>query len=177
MNGTIQKPKPVSYEIDEYTVTLSDPKQIVTYNGKPALKSIVGGQTVIVTTDGKPELAKIIDDYMYEYNMWRYRNIPGYIPLLDAYNAIRNEHMRYDAQKQAYYDGRGSYPASIDEEIADEYQKLDNEYPEASVYLMARNYTYASNYKKVAAGHAAMELLENGGDIAEAKKLLSDWHK
>jgi hypothetical protein len=53
--------------------------------------------------------------------------------------------------------------------------ELQKKYPRAAAYLRAESYRYAANDAKAEAGHKAMALLEKGGSIEEAEKILENW--
>lgn len=53
--------------------------------------------------------------------------------------------------------------------------ELCAKYPRAAVYLKADSYSDAANYDKANAGDKAKALLDDGGSIDEAQKILDNW--
>lgn len=60
-------------------------------------------------------------------------------------------------------------------EIYKELEETRKKYPRAALALVAENYQYASDDRKVTAGKKALELLKNGGTMEEAQAILDNW--
>ncbi|TYB18845.1 hypothetical protein FXB85_11145 [Aggregatibacter actinomycetemcomitans] len=53
--------------------------------------------------------------------------------------------------------------------------ELCAKYPRAAMYLKADSYSNAENYDKASAGDKAKKLLNEGGSIEDAQKILDNW--
>ncbi|WP_249849254.1 hypothetical protein [Aggregatibacter actinomycetemcomitans] len=53
--------------------------------------------------------------------------------------------------------------------------ELSAKYPRAAMYLKADSYSTAENYDKASAGDKAKKLLDEGGSIEDAQKILGNW--
>lgn len=60
-------------------------------------------------------------------------------------------------------------------EIYKELEEARKKYPRAALALVAENYQYASDDRKVTAGKKALELLKNGGTVEAAQAILDNW--
>lgn len=53
--------------------------------------------------------------------------------------------------------------------------ELAKKHPRAALYVQAENHAFAANHHKVAAGKKAMQMIRDGADEAEVRKVLENW--
>jgi hypothetical protein len=171
-----------------YTVTLSEPTQLVNSQGYPCIDGGSvrhNGQKVqlMVRIDNKPELPEQVAAFQVAwktYQEWRTNNVPGLKELRKAQDAAANDNERYHRSFERMMDDEGNDgarpPRRIDESLAEKATRLATQYPRAAMYLQAEGFTYASAVAKYSAGKKAMELISTGGSIAEADEILRSWN-
>ncbi len=96
------------------------------------------------------------------------KNVPG---LSELRNAIFSNEREYEAQRSSIYSGSGRVHQAKTIDLSG----LKKQYPRAALYVTAEGYANASNYKKMAAGREAMEIIRTGGSLKKAKKCLENW--
>ena len=100
----------------------------------------------------------------------------GVEELKAAKDAAYNEELRYDYEFERMMDtGDSISPEPIDKSLEVKVNNLVAKYPRAAVYLQAEDYMLTKNNNKHSAGKEALELIENGGSIAEAEEILESW--
>ena len=102
--------------------------------------------------------------------MTQAQKIEGYEELKKAIN----EHNLYQDKCIAASESEIGCTEIIEKPISS-LDELVKRYPLANLYLKAEGYTFASNDKKNAAGHKAMQVLENTGDLKKAAEILKNW--
>lgn len=115
-----------------------------------------------------------------EYRRWKYRNIPGYHELKEAYEKAVQDSERFQRAFQAMMeDGQndGVYPPEPeDASLQARFRQLTARYPRAALYLEAEAQLagshWADNSGKGAAVKEAMRILEEGGPLEEAREAL-----
>lgn len=99
------------------------------------------------------------------------------IPGLRALKAALFEESRYAEQFARMMEDEGNdgaRPPAMPKANVDE---LRNQYPRASLYIIAESYEDASNYVKSSAGRKALTRLKNGDDLEGVSKMLNTWHE
>ncbi|WP_220457319.1 hypothetical protein [Neisseria shayeganii] len=99
------------------------------------------------------------------------RKIPGLSILRNAYYDINAYHDAFNRMMEDEQNDGVRPPKAPQADI----EALEQQYPVAKVYLKACDYSDASNYQKAGAGRQAKILLESGGSIEEANKILDNW--
>lgn len=184
----MQKPEPIKYETEYKTVVVETPRDIKTVQGIEVLDGGIifkNGKEMkfYIRIDNKPELSQQIADWKAawaSYNAYKAAefaaNVPGLEELEKAQDAASNEDYRYsEALERMMEDENGTSPAPRNQSLSTIARNLAIEYPRAAMYLKAKDYTLASNFRKYAAGQEAMEIIATGGTIEEAEKILNNW--
>lgn len=94
-----------------------------------------------------------------------------------GYGKIKKMHRTYEDEDRAFNDSMG-IGVSIFRKRTVTITDIDRVhacYPVASAYIKAEAQLMASNYKKSAAGEAAMNALLNGGDYKRIIEKMKDW--
>ncbi len=96
---------------------------------------------------------------------------PGIKELQKAYSEVDYYHEQlYRAMADEYNDG-----VNMPRPPKSDIDELSAKYPRAAMYLKADSYSTAENYDKASAGDKAKKLLDEGGSIEDAQKILGNW--
>ncbi|KYK81791.1 PTS mannose transporter subunit IIAB [Aggregatibacter actinomycetemcomitans serotype e str. SC936] len=96
---------------------------------------------------------------------------PGIKELQKAYN----EHAYYQEQFQKAMDNEYNDGVNMPHFPKSNIYELCVKYPRAAMYLKADSYSNAENYDKARAGDKAKKLLDDGGSVEDAQKILDNW--
>lgn len=189
----MKQPEPLTYKIQDKTITISTLNGIVDMDGIECLDGGIvrnNGEDVrfLVRIDNKPDLAKMVADWRADWVAYKSGviaelaiNVPGLDELRKAQDAAYNEEHRYNDQMDRMMDNEDNDgvnpPAHINQSLRKQASILTTQYPRAAVYLMAEGYTESDNLSKYSAGKDAMEIIATGGSIEDAKSVLANWYK
>lgn len=99
------------------------------------------------------------------------RKYPGITELKKAYS----EHYYYQEQFQRAMEDEYNDGVNMPRRPTSNIDDLCAKYPRAAMYLKADSYSCAENYNKANAGDRAKALLDRGGSIEDAQKILDNW--
>lgn len=105
------------------------------------------------------------------YEASREAKYPGITELEKAHRDWAYYHEQFQRGMEDEYNDGVSMPTRPTSDI----NELSNKYPRAAMYLKADDYSCAANYNKASAGNKAKALLDAGGSIDEAQKILDNW--
>lgn len=97
--------------------------------------------------------------------------VPGVKILREAYRERASYHEAFNRAMEDEYNDGVNMPKHPNADI----EALEAQYPRAVVYIRADGYCSASHDAKASAGAKAKALLEEGGSIEEAEKILDTW--
>jgi len=98
-------------------------------------------------------------------------HVPGLAELRKAYDAEENYQEAFNRMMENGQNDGVNPPKPVAVKSSD----VAGKYPRAALYLKAEAYSRASHYAKVTAGKKAMEIIEDGGDLARAESILNNW--
>ncbi len=98
-------------------------------------------------------------------------HVPGLAELRKAYDAEENYREAFNRMMENEQNDGVNPPKPVAVKSSD----VAGKYPRAALYLKAEAYSWASHYAKAAAGEKAMALIQEGGDLTEAQKILDNW--
>ncbi|KYK95149.1 hypothetical protein [Aggregatibacter actinomycetemcomitans] len=96
---------------------------------------------------------------------------PGITELQKAYS----DHAYYQEQFQRAMEDEYNDGVNMPRRPTSNIDELCAKYPRAAMYLKADSYSNAENYDKASAGDKAKKLLNEGGSIEDAQKILDNW--
>lgn len=98
-------------------------------------------------------------------------NVPGLAELRKAYANEENYREAFGRMMEDEQNDGARPPKPVMIKSDD----VAQQYPRAAMYIKAEAYSRASHYAKSSAGDKAMELIQQGGDLKEAQKILDNW--
>jgi len=119
--------------------------------------------------------AKVLNRAFDEKKQAKKDKIEQAIPGLEALYAVLREEEYYEEAFTHMMENEDNDGANPPAGLAANSDEIRAKYPKASIYVKAESYTYASDYRKSAAGKEAMTVLEDGGTIEAATEILENW--
>ena len=105
----------------------------------------------------------------------RNEQLAKYVPGLEELREARDAELEYDNKFSRMMNDENNDGVRPPKRPVANASELAKKYPAAETYLKAEAYELASHHQKSAAGKKALKLLESGGSVDDAKKILDNW--